>query len=128
MHNRDSSAAGLLTFFAGRFDMATATSEDLAYLADAGEYASHEALSLSEKVRGIAELIDVSESHAQTPGIVCPSNGGQQQLLWKIAREVELIGRLIEISGEADYELRQRARRPAPKAKTPKATASGASA
>ncbi|WP_322063685.1 hypothetical protein [Burkholderia cenocepacia] len=107
MRNRQADAAGLLSFFRDRFDLKSATVEELEFLSLASETASHELLSLSEQVSGIAGLIDIDR--IQHSGAGCLQGESQAVLLWKIAREIEMIGRMNEIGSEAEYALRSRA-------------------
>ncbi|MGP8474848.1 hypothetical protein [Burkholderia sp. PR2] len=108
MHNRDADAAGLLTFLADRYDLKSATREDLEFLSRAGENAFSEALSLSEQVSGIASLIASDADGRPVPQAGSFRGDSQSHLLWKIAREIEVIGQMAHIGSEADYELRAR--------------------
>lgn len=107
MRKRQADGAGLLSFFRNRFDLKAASAEELEFLSLATETATNELISLSEQISGIAGLIDFDRGPC--PGAGCLQGDSQAMLLWKIARELEMIGRMNEIGSEAEYALRSRA-------------------
>lgn len=104
-------AAGLLSFFYGRFDMRAASTEELEFLSSAT--APDEAGALRDTLDGIACLVsdDLRKERGQRIGNFQESS--VPSLLWSIARQVDAIGQMAFIASEADYELRNRAARAA---------------
>ncbi|WP_175907920.1 hypothetical protein [Burkholderia sp. BCC1640] len=109
MLDRRPDAAGLLSFFYGRFDMKSASTEELEFLSSST--APDEAGALRDTLDGIACLVseDLRKERGQRIGNFQESS--VPSLLWSIARQVDAIGQLAFIASEADFELRDRAAR-----------------
>ncbi|MBN3734932.1 hypothetical protein [Burkholderia sp. Tr-20390] len=107
MLDRQPDAAGLLSFFYGRFDMKSASTEELEFLSTAT--APDEAGALRDTLDGIACLVaeDLRKERGQRAGNF--QDASVPSLLWSIARQVDAIGQMAFIASEADYELRDRA-------------------
>ncbi|MCA8217297.1 hypothetical protein LGN20_25665 [Burkholderia cepacia] len=107
MLDRQPDAAGLLSFFYGRFDMKSASTEELEFLSAAT--APDEAGALRDTLDGIACLVadDLRKERGQRVGNFQDSS--VPSLLWSVARQVDAIGQMAFIASEADYELRNRA-------------------
>ncbi|WP_322075269.1 hypothetical protein [Burkholderia cenocepacia] len=112
MLDRRPDAAGLLSFFYGRFDMKSASTEELEFLSSST--APDEAEALRDTLDGIACLVsdDLRKERGQRIGNF--QEASVPSLLWSIARQVDAIGQMAFIASEADYELRDRAVRAAP--------------
>lgn len=106
MANRQPDAAGLLAFFWARFDAKAASDKDLSYLAGAAEEASSEAWQLSDHISDLGGLIECDRDNKQKCGSL--QDDEQARLLYRIAKQVEVIGHLAYIGSEADCELRTR--------------------
>ncbi|WP_146126187.1 hypothetical protein [Burkholderia multivorans] len=104
-------AAGLLSFFYGRFDLKAASTEELEFLSSAT--APDEAGALRDTLDGIACLVseDLRKERGQRIGNF--QEASVPSLLWSIARQVDAIGQMAFIASEASYELRSRAARSA---------------
>ncbi|PCE31975.1 hypothetical protein [Burkholderia ubonensis] len=107
MIDRQPDAAGLMSFFYGRFDMKSASTEELEFLSSAT--APDEAGALRDTLDGIACLVaeDLRKERGRRVGNFQESS--VPSLLWSIARQVDAIGQMAFIASEADYELRDRA-------------------
>lgn len=103
-------AAGLIQFFAGAFDFKSASTEDLEFLSMASEYVECNALSLAETVNGVAYLIhaDCDESRGISAGAF--QGRSVTDFLYLVSDCVQMIGKLSYVAGEADYQLRERAK------------------
>ncbi|RQZ46071.1 hypothetical protein [Burkholderia sp. Bp9099] len=106
MLDRQPDAAGLLSFFYGRFDMKSASTEELEFLSSST--APDEAGALRDTLDGIACLVseDLRKERGQRIGNFQETS--VPSLLWSIARQVDAIGQMAFIASEADYELRDR--------------------
>ncbi|KWH11563.1 hypothetical protein WT59_00220 [Burkholderia territorii] len=109
MLDRRPDAAGLLSFFYGRFDMKSASTEELEFLSSST--APDEAEALRDTLDGIACLVsdDLRKERGQRIGNFQETS--VPSLLWSIARQVDAIGQMAFIASEADFELRDRAAR-----------------
>ncbi|WP_250462459.1 hypothetical protein [Caballeronia sp. GAFFF2] len=103
------SAAGLLAFFAERFDMAHASDSELQFLADCSCVAVDAASSLSTVTSAVGCLI-ASDRSAEPKQVRSGAlqDADQTLLLHRIASETELIGQIAGIASDADCTLRQR--------------------
>lgn len=108
MSKRQPDAAGLLTFLWDRFDVKAATDEELQYLSAASEEAANAAWRLSEHISGVGGLIQYDRGSDDKPKCGALQDTDQAGLLYRIANELETIGRLAYIGSESDYALRTR--------------------
>ncbi|MDN7950421.1 hypothetical protein [Burkholderia multivorans] len=111
MLDRQPDAAGLLSFFYGRFDLKAASAEELEFLSSAK--APDEARALRDTLDGIACLVSQDLREERGQGIGNFQEASVPSLLWSIARQVDAIGEMAFIASEASYELRSRAARSA---------------
>ncbi|MEK7915096.1 hypothetical protein AAB988_08205 [Burkholderia contaminans] len=111
MLDRQPDAAGLLSFFYGRFNMKAATTEELEFLSSAT--APDEAGALRDTLDGIANFVAEDLRKERGKRVGCFQESTVPSLLWSIARQVDAIGQMAFIASEADYELRDRAVRAA---------------
>ncbi|MCA8382504.1 hypothetical protein LGN22_26725 [Burkholderia cenocepacia] len=108
MTNRARDAAGIIEFLMDRLDFKQLAEEDLDFLLCANEQAVLEARNLSEVVSGIGCLISRDQaSEGAKSGALWDDD--VPVLLWSIASQIGIIGKLAYIGGEVDYELRRRA-------------------
>ncbi|PHP88267.1 hypothetical protein CFB52_012185 [Burkholderia sp. AU18528] len=107
MLDRRPDAAGLLSFFYGRFDMKSASTEELEFLSSAT--APDEAGALRDTLDGIANFVAEDLRKERGKRVGCFQESTVPSLLWTIARQVDAIGQMAFIASEADYELRDRA-------------------
>ncbi|WP_143328272.1 hypothetical protein [Caballeronia pedi] len=103
------SAAGLLAFFAERFDMAHASDSELQFIADCSCVAVDAASSLAVTTSAIGCLI-ANDRNLDLKGARSGALQGDDQPLHLhlLASEIELIGQIVETSSEAESVLRQR--------------------
>lgn len=111
MLDRQPDAAGLLSFFYGRFDLKAASAEELKFLSSAK--APDEAIALRDTLDGIACLVSQDLREERGQGIGNFQEASVPSLLWSIARQVDAIGQMAFIASEASYELSSRAARSA---------------
>jgi ABC-type phosphonate transport system ATPase subunit len=121
-----SDASGLLAFFWDRFDEEAASTEELEFLAMAAGEASDLAFSLSKHVEGIACLINVDRDKETKTHWGSLQDDDQTGLLFRIASEINMIGRMAEIGSECAFELRTRAEKLAARSATDSTRASPA--
>ncbi|MDF0500848.1 hypothetical protein POK33_08905 [Burkholderia cenocepacia] len=108
MTNRTADAAGIIEFLVDRLDVKQLAEDDLTFLSCANEQAVREARNLSEVVSGIGCLIseDQTRDGAKSGSLW---SDDVPTLLWLIAGQIGIIGKLAYVGGEIDYELRRRA-------------------
>ncbi|VWB67896.1 hypothetical protein [Burkholderia lata] len=108
MANYNADAAGIFEFLADRLDVKQLAEEDLNFLSCANEQAVREARNLSDVVSGIGCLIseDQTRDGAKSGSLW---SDDVPTLLWLIAGQIGIIGKLANLGGEVDWELRRRA-------------------
>ncbi|WP_321808076.1 hypothetical protein [Burkholderia sp. BCC1993] len=100
-------AAGLLNFLWDQFDTKNATNEELERLACASEDAAEAAEALSQNVAGIGCLINEDRCGNEVPSGALQDDH-QTSLLFVIANQIELIGKMAKIGSDAEHALRKR--------------------
>ncbi|HDR9101148.1 TPA: hypothetical protein QDB15_006005 [Burkholderia vietnamiensis] len=97
-----------MNYFWGSFDIKRAATDDLEYLAAASEEAANMAASLSKQVTGIGCLILADRSSSSTAKSGSLQGDSQVHLLFDLANQVEVIGKMAQIGSDCEYELRRR--------------------
>ncbi|WP_234015418.1 hypothetical protein [Burkholderia sp. BE12] len=108
MANRKADAAGIVEFLADRLQVKSLDESDLNFLSCATEQAVLEARNLSEVVSGIGCLISEDQTRDGLKSGALWGNDDVPTLLWSIASQIGIIGKLAYLGGEVDYELRRR--------------------
>ncbi|KVH52892.1 hypothetical protein WS89_31135 [Burkholderia sp. MSMB1072] len=108
MVDRKADAAGIVEFLVNRLEVKSLDESDLNFLACATEQAVQEARNLSEVVSGIGCLISEDQTRDGVQSGALWDND-IPTLLWSIASQIGIIGKLAYVGGEVDFELRRRA-------------------
>ncbi|CAN0624350.1 conserved protein of unknown function [Burkholderia multivorans] len=102
-------AASLIQFFAGHFDMKSASDDDLEFLSHASEEAESMAIALADHVVGVGCLINTDRDDANRSKCGSLQDDQQDGLLWHIANQIQVIGKMAYVGSEAAYQQRIRA-------------------
>ncbi|MBU9424478.1 hypothetical protein [Burkholderia gladioli] len=97
-------------FLVERIDLKKLSDDELEALSSASDAATADAASLAKVIDSIGCLIDVDLEKSRQGGTMVGSLQGSEipALLWHLARQVAVIGRVAHVASEAAYQLGQR--------------------